>query len=165
MRRVSASSYYLFSDNYFRALSDNLLEKLVMFESLSPGGDVVASGLAIAWEPFLHNHLVGTDPQAVRDGAGNLCYDAMLRWACTQPQLRHCHLGGGLASDDALFRFKKSFGGRRVPYWIGSSVFDQERYDALVASQASRLGCSPEDLQATGYFPAYRCTTPARRAA
>ncbi len=165
MQRVGASGYYLFGQDYFDAFCAQLGDRLVMFEVISPTSQIVVSGFAIQWPPFLHLHLVGSEPSATRDGAGNLCYDAILRWACEHPELQRCHLGGGLSPNDPLFSFKKSFGGRRVPYWVATHILHAARYEQLVAAKAIREGCRASDLIATGYFPAYRATVPARRAA
>jgi hypothetical protein len=66
------------------------------------------------------------------------------------------HLGGGLRAEDNLFRFKRSFGGRRTQFWTGAVVVDERAYDRLVERRAVVCGRSPGELMGTGYFPAYR---------
>lgn len=91
----------------------------------------------------------------MRDGAGNLLYDGLIRWGCDEGYLR-LHIGGGLKPNDNLYYFKRGFGGDPVPMWLARSVVAPDRYRDLVDQQARVRGCTSVALEQTGYFPAYR---------
>lgn len=156
MQRVAAQPYYFFDDAYFTTLYDSLADQLRWFIVYRPDGVEAVMALTFVWAPHLHLHLVASEPAPMRDGAGNLCYDGMLRWACENKDIHGCHLGGGLSADDPLFKFKKSFGGVQVPFWVASSILDLPRYHALVNQHAETLGYRAQSLWACRYFPAYR---------
>jgi hypothetical protein len=156
MQRVAAQSYYYFQDAYYETLYRELGAQLRWFLVSNASGEPVVIAMTMVWQPFVHLHLVGSDPMAMRDGAGNLCYDGMLRWACQQPEIQLCHLGGGLTADDALFNFKKSFGGERMSFWIASSILNAQAYEHLTRQRATAIGCTTDELLRCSYFPAYR---------
>ena len=64
-------------------------------------------------------------------------------------------LGGGVGSgEDNLYKFKAAFN-RESDYQfsITKMIFDQEKYDALVAERAER---DPEFNKESKFFPLYR---------
>lgn len=155
MARLNSQPWYLFPDRYYRHLATALDKALSIAEVRDSTGEVVASALVLRHRDRAHYHLAGSDPVAARTGANNLLVWTILEWACDSG-CRVVHLGGGVRSEDGLFRFKRSFGGTRTPFWTGTAVIDPGRYDALVDAQARRLGRSGADLRSSGYFPAYR---------
>ena len=156
MTRVESAPYYFFSDTYYEALFESLGEQLRITEVLSADQHVSVVGLSVVFGPFLHSHLVGSEWQAGRDGGGNMLYDAYMQWGCADPQIHTVHLGGGMTKGDAMYKFKRSFGGNAVPFHVAWSVFDQERYEQLVAERAEQTQRTPRELVESGYFPAYR---------
>lgn len=58
------------------------------------------------------------------------------------------NLGGGIAREDGVARFKRQFGARTLPLGALRQVFRPEVYDALCSSRNATA--------ATPYFPAYR---------
>lgn len=155
MRRVDAKPYYLFPDGYYERLQRGLGSILFVVEVSAADGKVGASGLFMDWRPLLHLHLVGNEPWAMGDGAGNLLYDGLVRWACEQGCFERLHVGGGNRPADRLYYFKRGFGGEAVPLWLARSVLDPEAYPRLVAAHAAATGRSVAELEAR-YFPAYR---------
>ena len=158
MELAEAKPWYFFPDAYFQRLHDGLDGGLRLLEVRDAEGVVRSAGLVLVPDPrsengLLHLHLTGSDRDALRDGAGNLLYDGLIRWGCANGFAR-LHIGGGLTKDDALFYFKQSFGGERVPFWIASAVIDPAAYEALTAARAAQTERAPEAL--TGFFPAYR---------
>lgn len=157
MARLGSRPWYVFPDRYYRQLVSGLDKALSIAEVRGPDGAVVASALVMRHRDRAHYHLAGSDLAAARDGANNLNLWTILEWAA-ESGCRWVHLGGGVRADDGLFRFKRSFGGLRTPFWTGSLVINRPRYEALVAARAAELGRSTEELLAAGYFPAYRTT-------
>ncbi|WP_405111330.1 GNAT family N-acetyltransferase [Micromonospora sp. NBC_01405] len=155
MRRIGSAERYLFPDGYYRLLSSGLDKDLLLASVRDPDGEVVAAALVLRHRDRAHYHLAGSEPAAARDGANNLLVWRILEWAAETGCAR-VHLGGGVRGDDGLLRFKTSFGGALVPWWTGAVVLDRDRYAALTAARAHRLGCPVTDLRDGGFFPAYR---------
>lgn len=154
MARVGASAYYTFPDGYYSALGAAAGDDLWLVEARQDGA-VGAASLFVRWGDRLHYHLSGSSRQAGRDGANNLVLEAALKHGIDRG-VTDFHLGGGLGGEDALLKFKLSFGGRRLPYTLGRAVLDPERYPGLVAARAAATSRTSEALMESGYFPAYR---------
>ena len=77
-----------------------------------------------------------------------LLYEAAL-WGCANG-CKTLYLGGGVGSgEDSLFKFKRAFyKGGLNHFYIGKRVYDQEKYDELLALR--------EVIDNPGYFPKYR---------
>lgn len=155
MRRVGSTAGYLFDDAYYAKLLDGLGPSLLLAEVVGEAGGVGAAALILRHRDRVHYHLAGSDPEAARHGANNLLLWTVLNWAAGTGA-RLVHLGGGLRAEDNLFKFKRSFGGRRTRFRTGAVVVDQRAYDKLVEHRAVLCGRSPGELVDTGYFPAYR---------
>ncbi len=153
MERVDASDYYFFDGEYFASLASALGNRMYLVEVRDSAGATVSSGIGFLWLPFIHLHLVGSQREALRDGVGNLLYDAVIKHGC-ELGASLLHVGGGLTAGDALFYFKKGFGGHPVSFWLGRSILDPPTYARLVAARATSLGQPQEALH--NFFPAYR---------
>ncbi|MFT4625647.1 MAG: hypothetical protein ACI8PZ_004315 [Myxococcota bacterium] len=155
MRRVDARPYYLFPNAYYERLQAGLGADLGLVEILDPEGAVSGAGIYFVHGALLHLHLVGSTRDSQRDGAGNLLYDSVIRYGCERG-MSTLHVGGGMAADDAMFKFKRSFGGHRVPFHVARGILDPTRYETLVAARAAATERTVEAVRGTGYFPAYR---------
>ena len=102
----------------------------------------------------MHYHLSGSRIEYRNLAPSNqLLYQAAL-WGC-EHGFRTFHLGGGVGSDeDNLYKFKAAFN-RNSDYQfsIGKEIFDQERYDELVALRAQQ---DPDFNPESNFFPLYR---------
>ncbi|QDS87237.1 Putative pyridoxal phosphate-dependent aminotransferase EpsN [Rosistilla ulvae] len=155
MKRVGASDYYLFNDRYFQRLVDGFGSRFKILEVLDSQQQVQVSGVFFEYDRLLHLHLVGSQSSALREGAGNLAYDGLIRWGCEQECFDYLHIGGGMSVGDGMYKFKRSFGGQSIPFYIGRSVLDQQVYDQLVANHAYSHACNIDDLR-SDIFPLYR---------
>jgi hypothetical protein len=155
MRRVRSAPGYIFDDRYYRTLSERLGDDLKLASVHAPDGQIVAASLVLVHRDRVHYHLSGSIETGSRSGANNLLLWTILRWAADTGR-SVVHLGGGVRPDDGLFRFKRSFGGERTPFWIGAAVLDKPAYDQLVERRAGEMGVPPAELGASDYFPAYR---------
>lgn len=155
MRRVKSAPGYLFDDRYYQSLLSGLGDDLMIATVRQPDGAAVAASLVMAHRDRVHYHLSGSVTEGSRSGANNLLLWTILRWAAADGRST-VHLGGGLAYDDGLFRFKRSYGGSRTQFWTGAVVLDRSPYERLVERRAAELVISVAELQGTGYFPAYR---------
>jgi hypothetical protein len=155
MARVGSGPGYVFPDVYYERLQSALGPSLRIAAVRLPDGEVVSTALVLVHRGLVHYHLAGSTVAGARLGANNLLLWTILGWAAdTGRDL--VHLGGGLGREDNLFRFKRSFGGRRTPFSTGTVTTDPAAYRVLVARRAAQLGVTPDELERHGYFPAYR---------
>jgi predicted N-acyltransferase len=149
MERLGAGGFYLFPQEYYRALREGLGERLGVALALHDG-EPVGGALFLADRRFAHYHLSGTTDAGRELKAGTLLVHAGAEWARAQG-CELLHLGGGTSGADSLFAFKRSFGGDTFTYAFATLVAEQERYDALVARRSEK----PEPPRPE-FFPAYR---------
>ncbi|MCO4769965.1 MAG: GNAT family N-acetyltransferase [Deltaproteobacteria bacterium] len=155
MRAVDAKPYYMFSARYYELLLAALGEGLRLAQVRDEGDQLVAAALFMRWGARLHYHLAGSERMAARAGANNLLLDGMIGWGF-EHGIESLHLGGGITSGDALFKFKAQFGGTVIPFWLLRGVHDPERYRVLTARRAEQTGRTASELSSSGFFPAYR---------
>lgn len=155
MTRAEARPYYHFPDAYYERLATSLGEALKLALVRAADGRLVAAALFLVWPPFLHYHLAGSERDAARDGVNNFLLDRVIAWGVAE-RLEFLHLGGGLQPDDALFRFKLSFGGRRLRFQSARTILEPRIYAELVSARALATGRAREALLGGSYFPAYR---------
>jgi serine/alanine adding enzyme len=145
MRRVQASSFYLFPARYWRALLSAV--PLVRVD-VRRGGELLASVLGIGRPPWLHYHLGARSDADDRAGASHLALYRLAEWG-QEHGYSTLHLGGGVGGRaDALFEYKLRFAPQgRVAVAIGKAVHDTDRYRRLAGTDA---------VDWDGFFPAYR---------
>ncbi|MGY1703982.1 hypothetical protein ACI79C_05360 [Geodermatophilus sp. SYSU D00697] len=86
-------------------------------------------------------------PEGRRHSAALIWYAVLRLRSLGVPWL---NLGGGVAEDDGVARFKQRFGADVLPLTYLKQVYDPVRYSEL----CRRAGADPDDL--TGWFPPYR---------
>lgn len=147
MRRIEAGDFYLFPQGYWDSLAGPLRQRLVLADALLDG-EVVASALCFATQPWLHYHLSAASDRGRAIGAANLVLYEAAEWARGRGFERF-HLGGGAGGkDDSLAAFKRRFDpGGSLEWWLGKAVHDEEAYRKLTGREADDLA---------GFFPAYR---------
>ncbi|GAB3259790.1 GNAT family N-acetyltransferase [Arthrobacter pigmenti] len=156
MRRVGAADWYFFDADYYSGLLSALGSSLLIAE-VHLGTDVVASTLIMAHKDIAHYHLSGSGREGTRLGANALMIWAVLEW-CAENGLSTFHMGGGPSEGEGLDKFKRSFGGRANDFFTGRYIVDHEGYLQLSEDRADSLGTSVADLEASGYFPAFRAS-------
>ncbi|WP_191564272.1 GNAT family N-acetyltransferase [Janibacter melonis] len=149
MERVGAAPRYFFTDAYYQALHEGLDQDLMIVEVHADDGSLGAAALLLRHEGLLHYHLSGSDPSHARLGANNLMIWGAMVWA-SEAAVRTFHLGGGVNSDDALIKFKRSFGGRDLKFRATGHIVNPEAYSRLTTEAQDPSGGSQ------GFFPAYR---------
>lgn len=153
MRDRDAADFYFFPAEYWAALTAGLGAQLVRFDARLEG-EVIASTLCIATEPWLHYHLAAMDDTGRTLGASKLLLLEAARWGQARG-FSEFHLGSGLGgSEDSLWKFKQRFAdhaGRE--FWIGKLVHDQAAYRELAGTDST-----------AGFFPAYRAPEPVESA-
>lgn len=132
MDHHEADEYYYFKKEYFQYMIDNMRNNIVFFYA-QKDNRIVSAGLFLYNDIYIHYHLGGTRIEYRRYAPFNLLLREVARWA-NRKGMQQFHLGGGLAAEDTLFRFKKKFCPQGVrDFYIGRTIFDQEIFDHLVS--------------------------------
>lgn len=149
MDKDHADPYYYFAPAFYESVLKDLPQNAQVFYAVLEG-KVIAASIMLACRGRMNYHLSGSLREYAHLAPTNLLlYEAAL-WGCANG-CRTLYLGGGVGSgEDSLFKFKKAFyrGDDLLRFHIGKKIFDQSRYDELVAKR--------EDLPESGFFPRYR---------
>lgn len=149
MRRVSAEGNYLFPSSYYRRLPA-LLGPALRLLVARQDERIVAASMFFATSTIAQYHLSGASTEGLELGAPKAILDTMRRWSAANGY-RTLHLGGGVgAAEDPLFRFKAGFSKMRLRYSVARAIIDPSSYRQLCGL------ADVDDLQAPGFFPAYR---------
>lgn len=102
----------------------------------------------------IHYHLSGSLVEYCNQAPSNLLLYKAALWG-SEHGYKTFHLGGGIGSgEDNLYKFKAAFN-RNSDYQfsIGKEIFDQEKYEELVALRVSN---DPTFDKTSKFFPLYR---------
>ncbi|QEI07184.1 GNAT family N-acetyltransferase [Pigmentiphaga aceris] len=151
MRRLGASSYYLFNRDYFDSLFSRLDGKAVLM--ISQRGDDFAGGVVYTLSPssgIIQYHLSTTHADHRMHQPAKLIMHTAALWGKAAGYQR-LHLGGGIgAAEDSLFMFKRGFNHDLHRFRSQRVIVDSHEY-----RQLSRLDADTK-LNQDGFFPAYR---------
>jgi serine/alanine adding enzyme len=149
MRRLDASPFYSFPDEYWLHLATRLGDALLRFDAYEDG-ELVASIFCLAAPPFLHYHLGASSIRGQSLGANHVLFCETATWAAERGFERF-HLGGGVGGfEDSLYEFKRRFDPEGLlPATLGKAVHEDQAYRALAGV---------ETIDFSGFFPAYRQT-------
>lgn len=158
MDRLDAGIQHRHVDEYYARLVRGLPGDVWIVSIRDERGEVVAASILLVDVHGAHYHLSGSIPEYARLGANSLMLWTAMKWAATQnhPIL---HLGGGTRLNDGLFRFKASFGGISLPFFVGHLIVRPADYDRLVSVRSREIAAAGGDL-ATTFFPLYRAALP-----
>ena len=153
MRYRSASAFYLFSDQYFADLREELDDRVHLCTVRGPSGDIAASALFFLVDGIADYHLSGTAEAHRSKSPSKLLLDFARGWA-KQSGAVLMNLGGGFGgSADSLHKFKAGFSRSMADFYTVRIVFDTDRYEYL--NKASRAQHSVGD-EPDAFFPTYR---------
>jgi hypothetical protein len=146
MLRAGAAERYLFGRDYLRRCLDVDTSRLVVVDG--PDSDVAAAAIVTVSDGHLHYYLGGTaDAHRAASPAKNLMIGMLDLADATGTPL---NLGGGMAPDDSLHRFKTQFSNADGAFVSHDVVCDPEAYAWLTAGRGD----------AGDFFPAYRASAP-----
>jgi serine/alanine adding enzyme len=148
MRRLDASSFYLFGASYWEALARDV--ELHRVDVRDADGALAASVLGMGAPPWLHYHLGAASEAGRGSGASHLALCTLAEWGRDRGYST-LHLGGGVSGRaDSLLEYKQRFApGALVPSATGRAVHDRAAYARLTGSDA---------VDWAGFFPAYRAS-------
>ena len=151
MRRVEATGYYFFSDQYYTDLRHALGERIHLL-LVEHSGDVAAAALFTECSGIVQYHLGGTDDRFLAAAPMKLLFHFARTWFAARGNAL-MHLGGGLGSrEDSLFHFKAGFSDDRARFHSWRLVPLPDAYDDLVQQWTRRSARAPTGA----FFPAYR---------
>lgn len=153
MEKDHAEEYYFFGDAFYESIHHDLHDNYEMFYAVL-NGEIIAMSIMLYANDQMHYHLSGSMMEYRSLAPSNLLLYMAALWGCEQG-FKTFHLGGGVGSgEDNLYKFKAAFN-RNSDYQfsIGKEIFDQRKYDELVALRASQDTAFNKESQ---FFPLYR---------
>ena len=153
MEKDNADEYYFFEDAFYESIDRDLHDNYEMFYAVL-NGEIIAMSIILFGNKQMHYHLSGSLIEYRNLAPSNLLLYKAALWGF-EHGIKTFHLGGGVGSgEDNLYKFKAAFN-RNSDYQfsIGKEIFDQKRYDELVAERASH---DKEFNQNSRFFPLYR---------
>lgn len=153
MDKDNAEEYYYFGEEFYKSIHEDLNGHYEMFYATYEG-KIIAMSIMLFANKQMHYHLSGSVLEYRNLAPSNLLLYKAALWGC-EHGYKTLHLGGGVGSgEDNLYKFKVAFN-RESDYQfsIGKMIFDQEKYDTLVAKRAE---CDPKINMESHFFPLYR---------
>jgi hypothetical protein len=153
MEKDNAEEYYFFGDAFYESIHRDLNDNYEMFYAVLDG-QIIAMSIMLFANNQMHYHLSGSMIEYRNLAPSNLLLYKAALWGCEQGY-KTFHLGGGVGSgEDNLYKFKAAFNRNSdFQFSIGKEIFDQEKYDELVALRASK---DAEFDKESKFFPLYR---------
>ncbi len=153
MDKDHAEEYYYFGDAFYASIHNDLHDNYEMFYAVLDG-QIIAMSIMLFANKQMHYHLSGSMIEFRNLAPSNLLLYKAALWGCEQGY-KTFHLGGGVGSgEDNLYKFKAAFNKNSdYQFSIGKQIFDQSKYDELVALRASQ---DPEFNKESEFFPLYR---------
>ncbi len=148
MEKDDADDYYYFGERFYESVLDDLPQNAQVFWA-EKNGEVIAASIILLANGFINYHLSGSVKEYGTLAPTNLILYQVALWGCANGY-RTFYLGGGVGSgEDSLFKFKRAFyKGDLNRFYIGKKIYDQEKYDELLAIR--------ETVKNPSYFPKYR---------
>ena len=153
MEKDHAEEYYFFGDAFYESIHRDLQDNYEMFYAVL-SGEIIAMSIMLFANDQMHYHLSGSMVEYRNLAPSNLLLYQAALWGCEQGY-KTFHLGGGVGSgEDNLYKFKAAFNRNSdFRFSIGKEIFDQEKYDELVALRAKQ---DPDFNPESKFFPLYR---------
>ncbi|PSB01889.1 GNAT family N-acetyltransferase [Merismopedia glauca] len=154
MQRVSAKEFYYFDRHYFEALAK--LNDRIHLCLVELSGQLASACILFECDRIVQAHLGATKDEFLPQSPFNLLLDYVRYWAKERGNT-FLHLGGGVGSNkDGVYHFKSGFSRQKHNFWTLRMIIDEEKYNYLVDCHSQTLNVSPEQLQESNFFPAYR---------
>lgn len=147
MDKDNADGYYYFESAFYRSILEDLPRNAQVFYA-KKDNVIISAAIIIHANGRMYYHLSGSLREYSSLAATNLLlYEAAL-WG-QENGYKTFYLGGGVGSgEDSLFKFKRAFfKGKLNRFYIGKKIYDQKKYDELVAVRGQTQD---------NFFPKYR---------
>ncbi len=130
MIRNKAKPFYFFEEEYFY--------KIASFECTKLYGvflkkDILSISMFLESPPFLYYHLSASTLEGLKLKAVPFLLYKVIQKYIPLERFYYLLLGGGRtkSEEDTLYKFKKSFSKKTIPYYIGGIVFNKKEYKKL----------------------------------
>ena len=150
MVRRGAEERYHFPRSFFEAIVAGLPGRFV-FAHVRADDRIVSTELALVSGRCVYSFMGGTLAESFRLRPNDLLKHELIRWARSHGAQVFV-LGGGVTSEDGIFRYKRSFapsGTRHLQ--TGRWIIDGDAYERLVALRTLRT-----TRDSGSFFPVYR---------
>lgn len=153
MDKDHAEEYYYFKCPFYDSIHNDLNDNYRLFYARL-NDKIIAMSIMIFANGRLNYHLSGSDLDFWNLAPSNLLLYKAALWGYEQG-CKTFHLGGGVGSgEDSLYKFKAAFNkNSNCQFSIGKEIFDQKKYDELVALRAIQ---DPNFNSESLFFPLYR---------
>lgn len=148
MDKDNADKYYYFGEEFYRSILEDLPQNAQVFYAMYED-KIIAASIMLMANGFMNYHLSGSIKEYASLAPTNLLLYIAALWGNANG-CNTLYLGGGVGSgEDSLYKFKKAFykPDDTKRFYIGKKIFDQEKYNALLAMR--------EPIE-SNYFPGYR---------
>jgi hypothetical protein len=150
MKRVGASGFYMFTEEYF----SNFLNSMEFHSKLFivyHEGEAVCGGIILFTSKIIQSHLAATKTSYLKYSPSKFLTDEFSQIG-RQLGMKFFNLGGGLGfKKDSLFDFKSSFSDIYYEYKTWRYISDPENYLKLLTDAE----IDPDN--SVDFFPLYRC--------
>jgi hypothetical protein len=153
MVRREASEGFFFPDSFFEDLIKGCPDCIAFVHAVREGRVISTECILIGAE-YCYSFLGGTDQESFDLRPNDLLKHEIIRW-CRLEGKKSFVLGGGLAPDDGLLKYKNSFAPKdgRLGFYVGERIYDDEANKALLSL---RKATAPAWEPKSAFFPAYR---------
>ena len=133
MDKLSAESYYYFSDEYFSNFVDSFKGKAFLGIVFNSNKEVISAAIFFVSGIIGHYHLSGSNHEYLFLNPNNLLLFGAARHMSSLG-VKYLHLGGGTTSSevDNLFRFKVRFGSVINDFYIGKEIYRPDIYSQIL---------------------------------
>lgn len=153
MRRVNATSSYMFPREHFYRLKELLPSNLHLCV-VEIDGELASSALFSEVNGVVEAYLSASDDRFQKLAPKKLLIHFVRQWAKERGNTIY-HLGGGVgAQKDSLHKFKAGFATHHHEFFTWRVIVNDEAYQGLVANWTDESGRVPGGIE--GFFPPYR---------
>ncbi len=131
MKKHNAEEMYFFEKSYYQFLISEFGKNLEVFYAVY-NDRVIGASIFLHDKKYMHFHLGGRDINGPNIPFENLLMIEAAIWGMKNG-MKKLHIGGGLSDGDSLYQYKVKYNRSGIiPFFIGRSVFDKEKYDYLM---------------------------------
>ncbi|QHT63435.1 GNAT family N-acetyltransferase [Paenibacillus lycopersici] len=136
MDRNRASDYYYFNAAFFADTFASLEGNCSLFSAWL-GDEIASSAIIMHSADKMHYHLSASRREYMHLAPNNLLLYTAACWGADNG-FQAFHLGGGVAAEDSLFAFKRSFNKQGLAdFYIGRTIFCEDGYSKLLNIRAA----------------------------
>ena len=132
MKMANAKEYYYFNNDFFLNTFKYLNNYTFLFNVKTKENEVVCSSIFFHYKDYFHYHLSGRSENA-DNSVNNFLLNEAVKFA-QKKNAKVFHFGGGKTNlpDDSLLKFKSNFSKKRLSFYIGKKIYNEEIYNEVI---------------------------------